>query len=594
MSVELRFVSADFRAMSGTPTATYSLGACFANLPFVADITTLTLTQPLSAQTLETTATTNANGQFTVDIPLETTDVQVSLRILQTTTSSSATKQQSHGKTKKPKKLAAAAAPSSTVSGSVGTQFAITQTNADNYQQRSLLSVHKDNATLLSQYLMLLHANRIAIDTSGIDHTPSVLGPNITLGQQLGPLRAARALAIVQIAVMDAVIVVTGLPRRPYALTDTLFVVHPASLEAAVAQATHDTLVQLFSAQKARLDDVLADMLLSIDDGAPKRNGIAVGVRAAQAVLALRANDGSKHAEQKVGSGPNDFHIVDAPGHWAPDPISKNQVALGSRWAKLVDPFVLQSAAQFRAPPPPAFNSPEYVACYEETKAIGGDGNVTFTIRDADQTEMGIYFAYDGSFQLCAPPRLYNELLHQLAIENIDDPLQFALLLALANLALADAGLAAWDSKYFYDLWRPVTAIRAPPTSDATVSDANWTPLGAPGSNGGVWFTPPFPTYPSGHATFGAAALEVVRTLLGRDNVPLTFVSDELNGVTRGVDGALRPLAPRSFMSLSEIEQDNGYSRVLLGIHWRIDSTSGIAMGHAVAQHILATAYTAI
>jgi hypothetical protein len=584
MSVELRFVSADFGATTDTPHATYSLGVCFANLPLIVDITTLTIDEPLFAQSFETTTTTDDTGQFAVDIPLYTTDVQVSVRILQS--SSTPVRQQTNKKVKKKSKSKYAvqygeSQPTTAISSALGTQFAITQTNADNFRKRSLLSVHKDDNTLLSQYLMLLHANRVALDTCGVDHMPDH-------GQQLGPLRATRAMAIVQIAVMDAVIVVTGAPLQTFSVSDAFSRLNrqTASLEAAVAQATHDTLVSLFPLQKHDLDKILRKMLASIEDSATKSNGILVGMTTARVILNQRSDDGSNHAEQKVGDRHNEYNVVDVPGIWSPDPISKVETALGSLWSRLVDPFTLHNASQFRAAPPPAFDTAEYIAAYEETKALGGDGTVTYTVRSDEQTAMGVYYAYDGDFPLCSPPRLYNELLQQLGVENIDDPVRFALLLALGNIALADAGLAAWDSKYEYNFWRPVTAIRARATSEHVASNPKWTPLGAPSGFTGTGFTPPFPTYPSGHATFGGAAIEVLRTFLGHDNVTFTFISDELNG-------DIDRLSPRSFTSLSQFEEENGYSRVLLGIHWRFDSTAGIAMGHAVAQHTLANAYTA-
>ena len=99
-------------------------------------------------------------------------------------------------------------------------------------------------------------------------------------------------------------------------------------------------------------------------------------------------------------------------------------------------------------------------------------------------------------------------------------------------------------------------------------------------------FTPPFPTYPSGHASFGGALFQVLRKELGRDDIAFTFVSDELDGTTFGSDGQLRPLFPRSFQSLSEAEQENGWSRVYLGIHWNFDSTEGIALGNRVADEV--------
>jgi hypothetical protein len=177
-----------------------------------------------------------------------------------------------------------------------------------------------------------------------------------------------------------------------------------------------------------------------------------------------------------------------------------------------------------------------------------------------------------------------------------------ARLLALVNTAMADAGIAIWESKYYYQLWRPVTGIRESdagtgPTGlgDAnpdTVCDPTFSPLGAPASNlTGPNFTPPFPAYPSGHAGFGGALFETLRTFFGTDDIAFTFVSDEFNGTTKDSDGSIRPLIPRSFTSLSQAEEENGQSRIYLGIHWRFDKTEGIAQGRQVADYVFTHAF---
>ena len=152
-------------------------------------------------------------------------------------------------------------------------------------------------------------------------------------------------------------------------------------------------------------------------------------------------------------------------------------------------------------------------------------------------------------------------------------------MLALVNVAMAEAGIAAWDSKYFYNYWRPVTGIREADAgtgpsglgdnNPATAGDATYSPLGAPASNlTGPNFTPPFPAYPSGHATFGGALFQTLRNIYGTDNIAFTFMSDEFNGETLDNEGNPRPLLPRSFTTLSQAETENGQSRIYLGIHW--------------------------
>src|SRR5436309_2795416 len=218
-------------------------------------------------------------------------------------------------------------------------------------------------------------------------------------------------------------------------------------------------------------------------------------------------------------------HTPVAPGEWRQDPISQLPVALGAYWGG-VKPFVLHSADQFRVPPPPALDGPQYAAAFDEVKRLGGDGSVTPTVRTEDQTIAGIYWAYDGTPSLCAPPRLYNHIAVTIADRMGSDTVGLARLLALANVAMADAGIAIWESKYYYQFWRPVTGIgEADPGTGptgagdgnpATVGDPTFMPLGAPASNlAGPNFTPPFPSYPSGHGAFGGALFQILRKFYG-------------------------------------------------------------------------------
>ncbi len=441
----------------------------------------------------------------------------------------------------------------------------------------------------------LLRWNEIAINASGLDHTPVAPDEERVFGEQIGPGRSSRAMAIVHIAMFDTMVAAkggyrsyTGIQAAPGLL----------SLEAAISQAAHDTLIVLFPSQAANFGVWLEEDLGTISEEPAKANGIELGQQAAAAILTLKSNDGSAKSEPLMAIE----HVVsDQPGRWRQDPISLIPIALGAYWGECI-PFVLESSSQFRVPPPPALTSAEYAAAYDEAKRLGGDGFGTPTERLPEQTAIGNYWAYDGTPSLCAPPRLYNQIAVHIAAQMGTEGIGLARLLALVNVAMADSGIAIWESKYFYDYWRPVTGIRESdpgfgPTgagdgNEATEGDPVFSPLGAPASNlSSPNFTPPFPAYPSGHAGFGGALFQTLRNFYRTDDIAFTFVSDEYNGITLDREGNTRPLIPRSFSTLSQAEEENGQSRIYLGIHWSFDKTEGIAQGRQVADYIFANVF---
>ena len=429
--------------------------------------------------------------------------------------------------------------------------------------------------------------NEILLSANALDHTPVGPGENRVFGEQLGPHRTSRAFAIIHIAIFDAVNAIAGGYKSYTGLPPAS---RDISMHAAVAQAAHDTLVVLYPSQKPSFDELLAEDLDQVRDRQAQRRGSAVGSRAAAAILGLRANDGSQVAEQLYGS---EYTPVPGLGKWRQDPIAQQPIALGSLWGQ-VKPFVLESAGQFPAPPPPALNSGAYATAFDEVKRLGGcgsdparcsPGSPTATERNAEQTQIGIYWGYDGTPGLGTPPRLYNQIVVRIADQMGSNAVELARLLALVNTAMADAGMACWDFKYLFAFWRPITAIRA-------AADPNWTPLGAPGSNSnGTNFTPPFPAYASGHATFGGSVFETLRRFYGTDRIAFSFVSDEFNSVTRDNRGNVRPLLTRRFSSLSQAEEENGQSRIYLGIHWAFDKTEGIVHGRLVGDYVFENAF---
>jgi hypothetical protein len=263
-------------------------------------------------------------------------------------------------------------------------------------------------------------------------------------------------------------------------------------------------------------------------------------------------------------------------------------------------PFTLTSVDEFA---PPALDdgtvpgraaflqSEAYTLAYYEVLALGGDGTTTPTVRTPEQTEIGIFWSYDGRPGLGTPPRLYNQIARVIAEQQNNTVEQNARLFALVNLAMADGGLSCWSRKYQDNFWRPILGLRNVDSDGNTVTlgDASWTPLGAQASNsrpGESNFTPAFPSYTSGHATFGAALFRTLERFYGTDAIGFTLISDEFNGVTRGADDQVRPLVARTYTSFSQAAFENAQSRIYLGIHWAFDRDAGINCGNAVADYV--------
>jgi hypothetical protein len=415
---------------------------------------------------------------------------------------------------------------------------------------------------------------------------------------QNGPHRSSRANAMAIVAAFDAynsiVQVYNGYLGLPVANPNS-------SVEAAIIQAAVVVLLQLYPQQSEILANTLVDALALIPNGAAKTNGIAAGNLAATTMLELRANDNAGPPgtpEQVIGTDPGQYveGLPSEPRVWKKDPISNVPIAMGSKWAQ-VTPFVIQSADQFRlngtVPDFPDLTSNEYTLAYNEVKSLGGDGITTPTVRDIDATEIGVFWGYDGAKSLCTPPRLYNQILDEIAMQMEAGPLEYGRLVAQLNLALADAGISAWECKYHFKIARPITAIReaVDDGNPDTVADPTYTPYGAPASNSiGPNFTPAFPAYVSGHATFGASLFQLLRTRY-TDDINFTFLSEELNGITKDNEGNVRPAKPRTYMRLSQAELENAQSRIYLGIHWNQDKVYGIKLGNAIADYIVENTY---
>jgi len=428
----------------------------------------------------------------------------------------------------------------------------------------------------------ILFWNDIALDAVANDHTGSAQSVN-----QRGPTRTARALAIVHLAMFDAYNSIArsftpylkNLPQAPGG----------ASPQAAIAQVAFDTLAALYPGQKTIFTTALNNFLGTLPPGPPRDQGIAVGAEIAKRILAERKDDGSG----KEADGPYTAGIL--PGQHRPDPLNPNQGFLTPRWGA-VKPFALPNVIDFRSPAPPELMSAAYGDSFNDVKANGAKVSTT---RTPDETEIGIFWGYDGSQKLGTPPRLYNQNVRDIAAQQKNNLGQNARLFALVNLAMADSGIQCWDTKYFYNLWRPILGVRdaspgSGPTGQGdgnifTTGDPNFVPLGAPRTNpapGETNFTPNFPSFTSGHATFGGALFWTLRRFYKKDDITFTLNSDEFNGVNKDVDGTVRPKRTRSFNSFTQALLENARSRIYLGIHYQFDAYEGADAGIKIANYV--------
>jgi membrane-associated phospholipid phosphatase len=369
--------------------------------------------------------------------------------------------------------------------------------------------------------------------------------------ERLAPPQASRVMAIVSTAVYDAV---NAADPRHAAYRPT----QPApgaSAEAAAAQAAHDALAILFPAWEADYAARLAADLDAIPAGPARSAGVAVGAAVARAAVDARATDGAAAAGAWYDVG------LAAPGRWRPTPPG-HAAPLVPGWSA-VKPFGIPSASVFLPPPPPALGSPEYVAEVAEVKMLGSWSG---SPRTADQTQIAFFWA-DGA-GTATPPGHWNQIAAAVADSRGLGLAETARLLAMLDVALADAAIAAWDAKYHYDVWRPVTAIRQAEEVAATAAfgDDTWTPL-LP--------TPPFPEYVSGHSTFSAAAATVLAACFGTDDIPFVAVSD-----------AFGPGVTRSFSSFSAAAAEAGMSRIYGGIHFASGNVAGADLGQAIGGYV--------
>jgi len=377
------------------------------------------------------------------------------------------------------------------------------------------------------------------------------------------PLVITRVAAIVQASVFDAV---NGIARRYTPIHVAPAAPAGASRDAAAVQAAYATLVQLYPAQKATFDARLAVSLAVIgtqESAAAIASGRAWGQTVADAILAWRSTDGFTPA-------PPPFLGGTAVGQWRPTPPAFAPGA-GPQFAYMT-PWAILSPSQFRPAGPPALTSTRYAVEFNETKTMG---SATSATRTPDQTVASWFWASGtASFiwntlavSLIDRSKSDDDFDHESHGRKHRSSLDNARLLAVLNVAIADAAIGCWEAKYNYTFWRPVTAIPLASTdgNPATIEDPAWTPLFA---------TPAHPEYPSGHSCLSGAAGAVLAASFG-EKTHFTVESDLMPGVFR------------SFKSFSSALEEVKNARIFAGIHFRAATDDGQAIGASVADYVL-------
>lgn len=397
-------------------------------------------------------------------------------------------------------------------------------------------------------------------DWTGTSNDPY---PNRIVPSQ--PPLVARNLAMMHTAMFDAINAIEG-KYESYAFEGPL---QPhASAESAIAWAAYTVGSALYSDHDERSvwDASLAESLAVVPEGSARDAGRLLGLQAAQAVLAKRQGDLSTQAGINLEST--------QPGKWrrtAPDYLPP----LLPQWANL-RPFAMHASDQFLSSPPPSLDSAEYAEAVDEVMRLGGIGSAQ---RTREQTEIATFWA-DGA-GTATPPGHWNRIATDAIQSSQIDLLASARTMALLNIAMADAGIASWNTKYHYNLWRPIDAIRLADQdgNDSTQPDPLWTPF---------LKTPPFAAYTSGHSSFSSAAATVLTEILG-DDFAFTDTSDPYSGLSQ------RPLDPslilrRSFGSFWDAAHEAGNSRIYGGIHFSFDKVAGQQAGRSVGEWTLAHA----
>ncbi|HEX6576583.1 MAG TPA: vanadium-dependent haloperoxidase [Gemmatimonadaceae bacterium] len=401
----------------------------------------------------------------------------------------------------------------------------------------------------------------MAGNAQAISSAPSL----VPAGAPLAPFIEARLYAISTIAIHDAL---NAIVPRFERYADTGPIERNAGIAAAVLTAAHDAIVGADPGAQPATDAWYATAISSHQGTTGFDEGVALGHRVAAAILANRANDGTAGggvAPYTPGTSPGDYQFTfpfNTPGF---DFFGTGGFADASMWAASVAPFGVLSTSQFRAPRPygaltnsMAVQTQQYTNDFNEVKALGCAG---CTERTAEQTEIALFWVENS-------PTGWNRIAGVIAQQRRLDAWDTARLLAMVQIGQFDSYACNFDSKYFYNFWRPVSAVALADNdgNPGTSSAAGWEVLAFP--------TPPVPDYPSAHSSAGGAAAAIIEALLPGRGRSFTITSGSLPGVSR------------TFATVDDAARENGMSRVYVGFHFRTAVNAGIELGREVGSYV--------
>jgi hypothetical protein len=403
-------------------------------------------------------------------------------------------------------------------------------------------------------------AATVSLSASAGGHKPVVVPPDAVVTWNTNTVNAVRAsvptkvqtdgmvyMSYVQAAVYDAVTKLMG-RYQPYH-DFTVAVVHGASVQAAVAAAARTTLDYYLPDQQANVDAEYTAYLATLTGDVT--DGVTVGEAAANDIIAFRTGDGLKASPTPSygGNGP----IL--PGQWQLQPGQ----AVQTPWLATMRPFLLDNAAQFRAQPPPALTSDLYAKDLNETEAYGA---LNSTVRTPEQTAIAFFWVGNNINQ-------YNVAMQSVVAQHDMDLVDAAHLFAIGNIVTTDAGMACYDSKFFYQFWRPITAIRNADKDNNpdTTADPGWVALlGVPGH----------PEYPSQHGCFTAAFSDTLASALHTQHIDVDMMG--------GAGGSNMLSVTQHFDTVNDMQDQVVDARVWLGFHFRNSVEQGEKVGNHVAN----------